>query len=237
MSTITGLLSAWWNVITGFLCRWGGLGFQLARKVRSVARLADTSITISHNLKASNSFIIKPVSMISPQLVSCCATLPSVYMPMAQNQQSDHPKCPAFHKMLTSTLPSIQQHPRLGITKVTYIGFVSNTTYLSIHTCMSDDLSVFANILPHALFHFVTARANALAVPETAGLPIRSNISISRQNIHLHPICNTTQSNDFFVICHVRLFDNCFGCVFMMNCPEVALCCQCLVCRQVTLNC
>ena len=33
MSTITGLLSVWWNVINGFLCRLRALGFQLTRKV------------------------------------------------------------------------------------------------------------------------------------------------------------------------------------------------------------
>ena len=32
MSTITGLLGVWWNVINGFLCGLGGLGFELTPK-------------------------------------------------------------------------------------------------------------------------------------------------------------------------------------------------------------
>ena len=56
-STITGLLSVWWNVINGFLSRSGGFfGLLLTRKINHPLldwQLVLTSITTSHNAASS----------------------------------------------------------------------------------------------------------------------------------------------------------------------------------------
>ena len=63
--TITGFLNVWWEVIHGLLCRVGRFWDFNWREGSPLARLAkgsNTSITISHNINASNPSTLKPVS-------------------------------------------------------------------------------------------------------------------------------------------------------------------------------
>ena len=89
MSTITGLLGFWWNVINGFLCGLGGLGFELTPKGQPLLCWQEV-LTSQSQYPTLSTQVILPFShqcpMISPQLLCCCATLPSCsWKPMKKN--------------------------------------------------------------------------------------------------------------------------------------------------------
>ena len=133
--------------------------------------------------------------MISPQLL-CCVTVPSAScMPMKLVHVSNLQKHRAFHQMLTLT-PVFQQNLRLG-TQLPFIGVVPNMTKWSRIPVHLRKLISFANLLSHALFHFVTARASALGLPKKreSGM-LRAIYRHVHTHRSIHPPCGNHPYKD-----------------------------------------
>ena len=115
-STMTGVLSVWWNVINGFPTRLGGLGFPLTRRV---THCHSSNATRQSQHPTTLTQVIRPFPNLCPRnhLSFCAAVrpLPSFFkMPMKLAHMYDHPIYTTFHHMLTLNLSSLQQHRLLG---------------------------------------------------------------------------------------------------------------------------
>ena len=125
-STIAGLLSVWWNVLNGFLCRLGLLGFQQTRRVTPCStRGSNISITKSHNV----------VRSFQPQRYNATLT-------MVSNIDS-RVWSPNVHNITPDVVNISNKIGVLEQTLLAFIGFVSNMTKIvGDRKCMWDYLSM-----------------------------------------------------------------------------------------------
>ena len=70
MSTITGILRVWWNVINGFLCRLGGMGFKLGAKGHPLLAWQEVLTRQSH---CPTKFTLP--KLVSSDIISACMLL------------------------------------------------------------------------------------------------------------------------------------------------------------------